>query len=232
MTNAKMVRTSGWFLIAFTLIYLGLQLTFFLAYDYRAALSGPDIDTFKLLLAGGTLMQVLLSIFALVPLLLIPASVGAYYAFRDVNEPGLKVSVLFATLSAFALSLCLMRWPTFNWYLARLYDQAGTQQPAISAVFHALDDYLGLFVGDIFSKVCAAIWFFIVARAMLRSTSVPQWIGYLGIIAGIYLLITLCIPFSNIIPMPIINFLNVLAPLMFIWLMMFGITLLMYKEPR
>lgn len=232
MTNAKMVRLSGWFLIAFTLIYLGLQLTFILVYNYHAALSGPDIDSFKLLLAGGTPMQLLLAIFALVPLMLIPVSVGAYYAFRDVNEPGLKVSVLFATLSAFALSLCLMRWPTFNWYLARLYDQSGSQQPAISAVFHALDDYLGLFVGDIFSKVCAIVWFYIVAKAMLRSRSVPQWIGYLGIIAVVYMIVTLCIPFSNIVPMAIISFLNVLAPLMFIWLMMFGITLLMYKEPR
>lgn len=230
MTIPKMVRAGGWFLIAFTLIYLGLQLTFILAYDYHAGLSGPDIDSFKLLLAGGTPMQLMLSLFAMVPLLLIPASIGAYYAFRDIDEPGLRTSVLFATLSAFALSLCLMRWPTFNWYLAR-FAAGGDTQPVVAAIFHGLDDYLGLFLGDIFSKVCASVWFFIVARAMLRSRAVPQWIGYLGIIAAVYLLITLINPF-NLIPMFVVNFLNVLSPIVFLWLMMFGITLLMYKEPR
>lgn len=231
MTNAKMVRLGGWFLIAFTLIYLGLQLTFFLAYNYRAALSGPDIESFKLLLAGGTTMQILLSIFALLPLLLLPASVAAYYAFRDIDEADLRISILFATLASFSLSLCLMRWPTFNWYLARFYEQAGSAQPGVAAIFHGLDDYLGLFIGNIFSKVCASVWFLIVSFAMLRSRTVPQWIGYLGIIATIYLLITLLEPFS-ILPAGIINFLNVLSPLEFLWMMMFGITLLMYKEPR
>lgn len=230
MTNSKMAKIGGWSLIAFTLIYLGLQLLFILVYNYRAAPHGPDIDTFKMLLAGGTTLQALLSIFALLPLLIIPASVGAYYAFRDVSEPGLRVSVLFAVIAAFSLMLCLARYPTFDWYLARFYAGGHGGEAMTGAVFHALDDYLGLFVGGVIGLVCAAIWFFIVSASMIHTRDL-KWVGYLGILAGIYLLVTLIEPFK-LLPEGAQRYLNILSPIEFLWLMSFGVCLLFYKDVR
>lgn len=226
----KMVTVGGWSLIAFGIIYLGFQLIFLIIYDFPGINYGPDKEVFPLLLAGGLTLQILLTIYSLLPLLLIPASVGAYYAFRDVNEPALRVGVLFATLAALGLTVSLMRWPSLHWYLARFFGQADPgQQVIISVFFHGLDSYVGIFAGGFLSKVTLIVWFFIISFAMIRAIGFPTWIGYLGIITSVYLLITLPMPlgiYHNVIS----NVLNVIAPLEFIWLMLFGVSLLFYKE--
>lgn len=233
MNNSRMASIGGWSLIAFALLFLGLQLAMILFYNFPATLTGPDRDTFPLMLAGGPVMQFLLSIYALLPLLLIPASVGAYYAFRDVNEPGMRIGVLFATLAAFVLTLALLRWPSFNWYLARYYGGADAgQKEVVSVMFHSLDSFLGVFVGSFLGKICITIWFFIVSASVLRTRDVPAWIGYLGYIASVYLLLLLLLSPFNIIPVFAHRYLQVLSPIEFIWLMVFGVVLLYYKEVR
>lgn len=233
MNNSAMVKLGGWSLIVFAFLYTGMQLGLNIFFDFPAVLHGADTDTFGLLLAGGTSILIFLCVFSLLPLLLIPASLGSYYAFKDINEPGIRLGLIFATFGAFGLAFCLMRWPTFNWYLARFF-KFGTsgQLSTASAIFHGLDDYLGLFVGGIFSKICISIWFFIVSAAMLKTPNFPKWIGYLGYIAAIYLLLTLSMPFILNAPLAFIKITNVFSIIEFLWLLAFGISLLYYKEPK
>lgn len=227
----KMVNVGGWSLIGFAVIFLGLQLILGWVYNYPATFHGPGKEIFPILLAGGSTLQFLLMIFALLPLLLIPASIASYYAFRDINEPGMRVGVIFATLASFALSLSLMRWPSMHFFLAQSFGAADpSQQVAIGTMFQSTDLFLGMFLAGFFSKICLIVWFFIVSFAMLRARNFPHWMGTIGIITAIYLLLTLLSLFN--VP-PIINrTLIIFTPLEFIWLFLFGIAMLYYKEPH
>lgn len=228
--NNQMVRFGGWSLIVFALLYLTVQLIFYVFYSFPVALSGPDKEAFALLIHGGLGMQLLFTAFGLFPLLLIPASVGAYYAFRSENEPWMRVSVLFAAIAALSLSLCLLRWPSFNWYLARFYGGATPdQQQVVSVVFHGVENFFGIFLGGVLGKACIAIWFLIISLTMLKLEEFPRWIAYFGIIAVIYMVLTLAYPFG-IFPLGLESLLHWFDPIEFLWLMIFGIGLLFYKD--
>jgi len=229
MTNVKMMHVGGWSLIVFALSYLGVQLALILLFNYHAISQDLNAESLKLISAGGGPLQAMLAIFALLPLLLIPGSVGAYYAFKDIDEPGMRLGVLFATLAAFAFSLCLMRWPTFNWYITQFFGQAAPkQQVAINAIFHGLNNYFGVFLGGIFVNICSSIWFFFVSCAMLASKQIPKWMGYLGIIAAVYLLLALILHFSGV-PAIVVHFFKFTALIEFLWLVIFGVSLLFYE---
>lgn len=229
MSKASMVKAGGWFLIAFALAYLGIQLALLMFYNFPPSFNITDSGTFKLMLDGGMPMQILLSIYAFIPLLLFPACLGAYYAFKDINEPVMRLSVIFAVFAAFTLSLALMRWPTFDWAVAKFFSHAeSSQQLTANAMFHAFSDYLGTFVGGIFSKVCLSIWFFLVSSVMLKINNL-RWTGYLGILAGIYLLFTIIQPF-DVLPAEVWRIVSIISFIEFIWLLAFGVCMLYYRE--
>lgn len=223
----KMVNVGGWSLIGFAVIFLGLQLILSWFFNYPAVLHGPGKEVFPVLLAGGSLLQFLLMIFALLPLLLIPASIASYYAFRDINEPGMRVGVIFATLASFALTLSLMRLPSLHFYMAKFF---GSADASVGFLFQGTDLFLGVFLAGFFGKICLIVWFFIVSFAMLRARNFPHWMGTIGIITAIYLVLTLLSLFN--VPAIINQVLGILSPLEFIWLFLFGIAMLYYKEPH
>jgi hypothetical protein len=228
----RMVIIGGWSLIAFAVLFIGFQLLFLMFFEFQGVVYGGGRDVLPSVVAGGTPLQVLLILFSLLPLLLVPAAVGSYYAFRDANEPAVRTGVLFATLAAIALSFSLFRLPSLHFIAAKFLGQMDLgQQAAAGLFFHSLDSYVGTFLGGIFSKVALIVWFFIISFAMLRVSDFPKWIGYLGIITTIYLLLTLLSPLG-FFPEFIDRILALFAPLEFIWLLLFGVGLLFYKEPN
>lgn len=229
MKNSKMISIGGWSLIVFTVLYLGIQVYLMVVHNYPAIAYGPGRLVLPVLLSEGRPLAFVLTIFSLLPLLLIPGSVGAYYAFRGENEPGMRLATLFALITAFSLVICLMRWPSFNLYIAGAYAVADAgQRGLLNAMLLASNAYFGVYIGGFLASACATVWFFITAKTMLKSRGFPVWVGYLGIVAAVVMLLTLINNF-NFFPAVVTQSISDLAPIDAVWLLVFGISLLAFK---
>lgn len=102
----------------------------------------------------------------------------------------LTIATGFGIGSAVLRTLGIIRWLFPLPVLARLYvDPAtsGETRATISIVYQTLNDYAGA-IGEVLGvSLFAAIWVALVSIAILRSGSLPRWIGYFGLIASLAL---------------------------------------------
>jgi hypothetical protein len=231
MNNAnKMISVGGWSLVIFTLLYLGVQAYLVSFYNYPTSVYDPGLRLLPILLAGSHSLAVMLTIFSLTPLLLIIGSVGAYYAFKDINEPAMRLSTYFAIIMALAFTLYLMRWPSFGLTLSGAYALADPlQRGVLAALYHAENSYYGVFLGGFLTSVCGGVWSLIVGLVMLQTKGFPRWMGYLGIIAAIYMFVQIFNAFGFYPPM-VTMILTRFAPIDAVWLLFFGVGLLAYRR--
>lgn len=229
MDDAKMVRVGGWFFIAFAIIYTGMQIYLFLAYDYPTFLNGQDEQVLSTLVSQGKMLRTLLALNSLLPLLLVPAGVGAYYALRKNNEPSMRASLLFATLAIAGSCFTLMQWPAVYWAIGKFYSKFNPdQQMVASAVLAGFNAYFGILIGAFFTKINAIIWFLIISIAIFKARQFPNWLGYLGIILAAYMILALFI--ENLGVFPFIRPIFGVIPLEPIWMIAFGMTMAIYSE--
>jgi hypothetical protein len=224
----RIIRVGGLALIvgavAFMLVFSFLAARF----HYPQVLDGRAADVLPALLATGDTGRAVWAIYALLPLLWIPASAGAFHALRGRSEGAMRLGMMFAVVSSLAMVLGLMRWPSFHWELARAW--AGAEpgaRPALDAVFNATNLYLGNYIGEFLGELAVNLFFLLSARAMLkRDSGFPPWMGWLGLATGLAGLIGM---FRNAFPVvaPVAAVNNYLLPA---WMIVFGIGLLRYSR--
>jgi hypothetical protein len=218
------VHAGGFALIcgaaAFMVVFSYLAVRF----SYPEILDGVADDVLPRLLATGAEGRFVWTVYGFLPLLWIPAGAGAYRALRLGNEGAMRVAMLLATVSAVAMMLGLLRWPSLHWALAEAYasdDTAG--RATISAIFAAFNSYLGNFIGEFLGELSLNLFFLISAGAMLpRRSGFPRALGLFGILAACTGLIGM---FRNAVDAvaPVAELNNYLLPL---WMLAFGIGLL------
>ncbi len=228
MTTSQVVAAGGWLLVLFTFLYLGTQTYLFYVFNYPTFFNGSEKAMLAAFVAGGNHLRIALVFESLLPLLLLPASFSIYYALRENSEPSMRMSLAFAMLAIFSLMLCLMRWPTINWYLAMFYQHANASQQAMtSAILSGFNAYFGVLIGKVLSQFCAVVWFFCISLAMLRSRDFPKWMAYIGLFVSLYLLIALLANFP-ILSTGVATLFNICAPVEAIWLLILGVGLIGY----
>jgi hypothetical protein len=218
------VHAGGFALIcgaaAFVVVFSYLAARF----SYPEILDGVADDVLPRLLATGAEGRFVWTVYGFLPLLWIPAGAGAFHALRHGNEGAMRVAMLLATVSAVAMMLGLLRWPSLHWALAEAYasdDTAG--RATISAIFAAFNSYLGNFIGEFLGELSLNLFFLISAGAMLpRRSGFPRALGLFGILAACTGLIGM---FRNAVDAvdPVAELNNYLLPL---WMVAFGIGLL------
>jgi hypothetical protein len=214
------VRVGGFSLIAaaigFTAIFMYLAARF----NYPAVLDGSAADVLPKLLSLGTIGRGVWAAYALLPLLLIPAGIGAYVALRDSAPGAMKAALIFSVLAAVSMLLGLARWPSIQWELGKAYATAGPEsRAAIDAVFSGLNAYLGNLIGEFLGELSLNAFFLLVAFAMLRSGR--RYAGYAGMVAGLVGLIAAFRNVTQAVEM-VANVNNTLLP---VWLTALGILL-------
>jgi len=209
--------------IAFLVVFSWLAAQF----NYPDVLDGRAADVLPALLATGGTGRAVWAIYALLPLFWIPAAVGAFHALRARNEGMMRSATLFAVVSSIAMILGLMRWPSFQWELARAWAVEPGARPALDAAFNAVNSYLGNYIGEFLGELCFSLFFLLTASAMLKPGSgFPRWVGWLGVATSAAGLIGM---FRNVAGAvaPVAEVNNYLLP---VWMIVFGISLLRFKE--
>ena len=193
-------------------------------FRYPEILDGDAAEVLPALLATGTTGRAAWSFYALLPLLWIPAGVGAFQALRRNGEGMMRLAMHCATLSALSMMLGLMRWPSIHWELARGYATARPdQQPLYDALFLGLNRYLGNFIGEFLGELSVSVFFLLSAVAIVRMSSGRQRVvGYVGILTAVAGMIGM---FRNVTPHVawIAEINNYLLPL---WMIVFGVRLM------
>ena len=224
------IRVGGFSLIFAAVVFIAVFSYLSARFNYPDVLDGRAADVLPALLATGTTGRAVWAVYALLPLLWIPAAVGAFHALRPSSEGRTRVGMLLASVSSIAMVAGLMRWPSFHWELARAWD--GTDASArltLETIFNATNLYLGNYVGEFLGELAANVFFLLAASAMLKRTSgFASWVGWFGIVTGVAGLVGM---FRNttaaVAPVAEVN--NYLLPL---WMIVFGGSLLHYRgEP-
>lgn len=196
-------------------------------FDYPAILDGPADTVLPRLLATGTSGRAAWALYAFLPLIWLPAGVGAYFALRKVSPGAMLLALQFSVVAAVSMMLGLMRWPSVHWNLAQLQATAtAEQQQIIAAIFDGLNTYLGNYIGEFLGELSFSMFFLLSSWTLLRSRATPTWVAGVGLVTaaagfvGMFRNVTVAVA-----PVAAIN--NYLLPL---WMIVFGVVLIRYRS--
>ncbi len=223
MKSFGIVRLGGLALIVGAVSFVGVFAFLAARFNYPAVLDGQASSVLPALLATGSTGRTVWAIYGFLPLIWLPAAVGAYEVLRATHRGTMLLAVQFAVLSTMSMMLGLLRWPTIHWRLAELYVAAdASERRVITALFDGLNTYLGNYIGAFLGELSFSAFFVLSGWALLRSGDTSRALGAAGILTGVLGWIGM---FRNlttaVAPVAAIN--NYLLPL---WMIVLGIVLL------
>ena len=174
--------------VAFNAFFLLLGRLF----DYPNILRRPTEDILNGFQAGGVGLKLAWYGFMLTAVLFAPLAVlvGQVLAIDDLDV--VPSAIVIGVLAAVVQFLGLARWPFLVPALARAYtDPASTPmtREATQAVFESFHRYLGVGIGECLGYLFTGAWSVLVGVAMLQSSAFEPWLGWPGIIIGLFLVV-------------------------------------------
>ena len=214
-------RMAGWSLITAAVGFMAVFGYLAARFDYPRVLDGSAADVLPRLLALGDAGRAVWVVYALLPLLLIPAAVGAHAVLRDSAPTTMRLALVSGIIAAISMLLGLARWPSVHWELARAWATASPDaRQAIDAVFRGLNSYLGTYIGEFLGELSLNGFFVFSGIALLRAGR--RWAGYGGLAAGVIGLVAALRNTTTVVA-PIAALDNSVLPL---WLIVLGVVLL------
>lgn len=228
MKSNTTVRVGGLALVLGAIAFMAVFSYLAARFDYPDVLDGSAEAVLPKLLATGTSGRAAWAFYAFLPLIWLPAGVGAYRALRRTHPGAMLLALQWAIVAAISMMLGLMRWPSVHWHLAQLQANATPEQkPIIAAIFAGLNTYLGNYIGEFLGELSFSMFFLISSWVLLRSRATAKWVAVFGIVTAIAGLVGM---FRNVTaavaPVAAVN--NYLLPL---WMIIFGAVLLRYRLP-
>lgn len=217
------VRAGGWSLLLGAMAFMAVFGYLAARFDYPAILDGEASTVLPRLLATGSSGRLAWALYAVLPLIWIPAGVGAYNAFRRSHPGAMMLALQCSLVAALTMMLGLMRWPTLHWRLAGTYATADAgQREVLDALFDGFNTYLGNYIGEFLGELSFSAFFLLSSWAMLRSRAVPRGLAIVGLVTGLAGWIGM---FRNVTSAvgAIAEVNNYLLPL---WMIVFGVLLL------
>jgi len=159
-------------------------------FDYPDILRRPAPEILDRFHAGGSSLILLWWLFMLSGLLLISAVVLLGQAMGLSGIVPLAVTV--GVLAGLVQMLGLLRWVYLVPSLARMDADPGLesgQREATLTVFRAMNQYLGVGVGEHLGYLFTGIWSVLIGVAVVDRELLPDWTGWIGIVVGVGLIV-------------------------------------------
>ena len=180
------IFAGGIALVGGAVAFLGVFSYLAARFQYPEVLDGRAQDVLPALLATGASGRAAWAFYSVLPLVFIPAGIGAFEALRERAAGPMRVGVLFAFLAAVSMVLGLMRWPSVHWELARAWGAASEgDRLVLAAMFDGLNRYLGNFIGEFLGEFSFSVFFVLSGVGLLRHERAARWIGWWGIATGV-----------------------------------------------
>ena len=223
----RAARVGGVALVVASVLFMAVFSYLASAFGYPAVLRAPAPAVLPRLTALGGFGRAVWALYAVIPLLLVPAGIGVNAALGRDRRGAARIAQLFATVAAICMTLGLLRWSTIHWELGGAWVGASeVDRAAIAARFAGLNSFLGTFLGEFVGELCLSVFFATTAWAMLGSEAYPRYVALAGLAAGGLSLVAM---FRNVTsavaPFAAAN--NVVLP---VWLIVLGVFLA--RAPR
>jgi hypothetical protein len=228
MRSDPVVRAGGVALVGGAVAFLAVFAFLAARFDYPQVLDGQAPDVLPKLLATGAAGRSVWALYGFLPLIFIPAGVGAFHALRPAREGIARVGMLLAVVAAISMMLGLLRWPSIHWELAKAFVAAGSaDRLALAAVFAGLNSYLGNYIGEFLGELSFSLFFLLSGLAMLaHGSGFPRWMGYLGVVTALAGLVGMFRNVTNLVDV-VAEVNNYLLPA---WMIIFGVGLLRHRR--
>jgi len=164
------------------------------AFDYPNILRKEPDEILRRFAAGGSGLILRWEALLVSALLMLP--LAALLAVVLGAPPALGVlSVVVGATSALVQVLGLVRWPFAVPELARRYvaapdgPEGDSTRRTVEVVFATLHRLLGVGIGEHLGYLFTGLWTILVSGSILSTRVLPDWLGIVGVVLGIALLI-------------------------------------------
>jgi hypothetical protein len=164
------------------------------AFDYPNILRKEPDEILRRFVAGGSGLILRWEALLISALLMLP--LAALLAVVLGASPALSVlSIVVGATAALVQGLGLVRWPFAVPELARRYvaapdgPEGDATRRTVEVVFATLHRLLGVGIGEHLGYLFTGLWTLLVSGSILSTTVLPAWLGIVGIVVGIALLV-------------------------------------------
>ena len=164
------------------------------AFDYPNILRKEPDEILRRFVVGGPGLILRWEVLLVSALLMLP--LAALLAVVLDASPALTVlSIVVGAAAALVQGLGLVRWPFAVPELARRYVAApdgpdgDATRRTVEVVFATLHRLLGVGIGEHLGYLFTGFWTLLVSASILSTSVLPVWLGIVGIVIGISLLI-------------------------------------------
>lgn len=200
------------------------------SFDYPDILDRSAGEVFPRLLALGVEGRAIWALYAVIPLLLVPAAAGLSAVHTlPKHQSMMRLASAVAVMSALFMTAGLVRWPSIQWELARAWATASPdQQVVLTALYDGLNTMLGRYVGEFLGELMLNLSFVLFSLVAWQDRRLPRWLSGFGLVAGAVGLVAM---WRNVTPVVAVvaQLNNALLP---VWLMVWSVGLLRLKAER
>ena len=156
-------------------------------FDYPDILRQPSDEVLRRFRQGGSALVLIWWAFALSAVLFAPLAVLLGGQMAGADGDLIALSVVLGVLASVVQFLGLIRWPFLVPYLARVAAESepgSARSEAVDVVFQTFNRYLGVAVGEHLGYGLTGAWSVITGVALIQASSVPGWLGVIGVLIG------------------------------------------------
>tara|TARA_R110000868_G_scaffold190862_1_gene434810 strand:- start:112260 stop:113060 length:801 start_codon:yes stop_codon:yes gene_type:complete len=177
--HALVVKVSAWSYLILALLYPIFTLS---AMSVDTA-SVNLVDFLTGLSSSGITNKIVLTIFAVIPALLITGGVGFYSAVKPYSYKLSGVSLIFTVFAAVGFIIGIGRWPSLNWGLGEAFVQYKNTSEYILSFYNISNHMLGYWIGQVFAEISLFTSIGVMSIVMFNSKRFPVWLcGFASVI--------------------------------------------------
>jgi hypothetical protein len=223
---------TGILLIAAPILFMSVFTLLQVNFEYPDILRKPAAYVMGQFIAGGGGLIATWYVMALSAILFVPIAVllHPYLASEDIWF--MPMATTFGVIAGVVQTLGFIRWTFLVPSLASSYLDPSTSEftrAAIEVTFNAFNQYAGVGLGEHLGYLCTALWSLLIAVVMHTSPRFRPWVGWLGIISSLGILLGTLEPAG----VPFVGMVNAIAYILWAsWLTVVGVFVLRAKVEK